>query len=288
MKIFATKLFFILVLTSNVYAGDTQPHSLRYISNVTNDNDPQKGYFVDLLQLAISASAEHYQLQPIYLPMNQQRQVRYLDSGNMDVMWSMTSKEREQQALPIRIPLMKGLLGYRIFVIRKKDQPRFERISHTSELKKFTAIQGNGWPDVEILKYNGLPVETTYWYKAIYKTLSAGHFDYFPRSVLEAHSELSHYQFDNLAIESRHVLYYRSAIYYFVKNGNTQLANAIEKGLRILIADGRFDKLLFEFPEHKIALEQAHLADRTIHKLDNPYLSDQMPEDPALWYAGPQ
>ncbi|WP_416308585.1 hypothetical protein [Neptunicella sp. SCSIO 80796] len=288
MKVFGTVIIISVLVVGYSYSAKGVPQPVRYISNQTNDNDPQKSYFVELLRLALSASGEEYILQPIYLPMNQQRQVRFLDSGNMDLMWTMTTNERELQALPIRIPLLKGLLGYRIFVIRNNDQPRFANLKLKGELKKFKAVQGNGWPDVDVLEYNGFPVETTYWYDTIYKTLSAGHFDYFPRSVLEAHSELNYYHFDNLVIEPQHMLYYRTAIYYFVKKGNVRLAHDIEKGLRTLISDGRFDKFLFEFPEHQAALEAANMPERIIYQLDNPYLPKLTPNDPELWYVPEQ
>ncbi|MCX4029761.1 hypothetical protein H0A36_18915 [Endozoicomonas sp. SM1973] len=46
----------------------------------------------------------------------------------LDVVWSMTSIERETLFTPVRIPLLKGLLGHRIFIIRNGEEQRFEGI----------------------------------------------------------------------------------------------------------------------------------------------------------------
>jgi hypothetical protein len=189
--------------------------------------DEQKHYFLSVLQLAIDKSVSKYgpaQLVTIELPMPQQRQFKSLDDHIIDDMWTMTSNNLEKEALPVRIPLLKCLLGYRVLVIRKSQETQVSAITQLEQLKNLTAVQGFGWADVDILSSNGLKVEESSWYDSIYKSLNAGYYDYFPRSILEAQSELANYSFDNLKIAPLHLLIYPTAIYFFVSKQNSQLA----------------------------------------------------------------
>ncbi|MBC3766992.1 transporter substrate-binding domain-containing protein [Neptunicella marina] len=243
-----------------------------------------EGYYCLLLTAALKASGTEYEARHADIPDIEQRYMMFLNNGDINVMWKMTSNELEEQTLPIRIPLLKGLLGYRLFVIRKQDQAMFRQISYENQLKRLTAIQGLGWQDVAILRDNQYKVETTSWYKSIYKMLHNGYFDYYPRSVIEANTELNQHSFDDLQIEQTLLIRYPTAVYFFVQKDNQKLASAIEKGLKIMQQNGQFDALLFGFAKHKIALQKARLKQRKVFTLDNPRLPETTPTDPALWY----
>ena len=159
----------------------------------------------------------------------------------------------------------------------------FSQSMNLDDIKSLVAIQGKDWLDGNILKINGFNVENTSWMSSIYKTLDAGHVDYFPRSIIEANTEFKQLNNDNLAIEQNILLNYPLAIYFFVHKDNTDLAQSIETGLRKAKADGTFDKLLFEHPDHKEALATANLAKRTLYSIPNPLLPSTVPQDPELW-----
>ena len=57
-----------------------------------------------------------------------------LDSHTLDVMWGATKNSYEQRMLPIRIPLFKGLLGHRLFIIRSDNQSKFNKVSDIRKL----------------------------------------------------------------------------------------------------------------------------------------------------------
>jgi hypothetical protein len=178
---------FFSVFIAKSYAVDVIKHN--GLDESLADN---KNYFIDVLQLAIDKSTS--QSGPakrlvVDIPMEQQRQLKSLDDNILDVMWAMTSIHLEKDALPVRIPLLKGLLGYRVLVVRKDQQQAFSAITQLSQLKQLTAVQGFGWSDVQILQDNGFKVEVSSWYDTIYKSLNSGFYDYFPRSVLEVGAE---------------------------------------------------------------------------------------------------
>lgn len=181
-------IVFFNLLVAKSYAVEVINHN-----GLDGSLTDKKNYFIDVLQLAIDKSTSQYgpaKLQVVDIPMEQQRQLKSLNDNILDVMWAMTSIQREKYALPVRIPLLKGLLGYRVLVVRKDQQQRFSAITQLSQLKKLTAVQGFGWSDVQILQDNGFKVEMSSWYDTIYKSLNSGFYDYFPRSVLEVAEEL--------------------------------------------------------------------------------------------------
>lgn len=252
--------------------------------------DVRSDYFLALLDLALAKtrqSAGDYQLQPAELGMQQERALDSLISNRgVDVVWTITSREREQQLRPIRIPLEKGLYGCRVLLIRTGEQARFDAVQSLPDLATLVAGQGHDWPDTTILRANGLHVETNSNYASSFRMLALGRFDYFPRGVSEAPAELRQHAELNLALERRLLLYYPSAMYFFVNRHNAALAQRLEAGLRQALADGSFDALFRQHPAMREALAVLNQPGRRVLRLNNPLLPEQTPlADKTLWLA---
>jgi hypothetical protein len=252
-------------------------------------DDTRNAYFLAMLQLALEKTAEQgdFQLQPAAEAMPQSRALQRLsDNDGIDVVWSMTSIDREKQNRPIRIPLLKGLMGYRLLIIRAEDQSWFRRVQTIDQLRELRAGQGHDWPDTEILRANGLAVEGAVDYDGLFRMLQLGRFDYLPRAINEPWEELALRPGRGLAVEEGLMLYYPTAEYFFVHRDNNALADRIELGLRRAIADGSFDKLFREHPVNANAFGKANILKRRIIRLDNPLLPPETPFDQAeLWWA---
>ncbi len=247
--------------------------------------DDRNRYPLKVLGLALDKAKVDYELQPSKSNMTQGRALLQMAQGvDVDVVWTMTSKEREEVLLPIRIPLEKGLLGWRIFLIQTKNAGKFANIKSLDDLKKYEAGQGHDWPDTEILRASGLKVKGSPNYDSIFKMLEAGRFDYFPRSVLEIWDEAKSHPDMDLEIEKTVVVQYPTAQYFFVNKKNTQLAGLIESGLQLALKDGSFDKLFLE--EYGEDLKRANLKGRTHFLIGNPLLPAQTPlQDKRLWLS---
>jgi hypothetical protein len=199
-------------------------------------------------------------------------------------MWTMTDIDRESRLLPIRIPLLKGLLGYRICIVNKGDEEKFSKVKSLQDFIKqgFTVGQGHDWPDTKILRANGISVVESTSYNGLFHMLTAKRFDCFARGTNEPWNELANQADKNLAIDRHIAFFYRAPLYYFVNSKQVKLAERIEKGLRAVIADGSFNKLFQN--HHQKALEKAGLDARTIIKLDNPLMPPKTPiKEEALW-----
>lgn len=245
--------------------------------------DGRLQYPLRMLDLAMHKSGVAYQIHPSERPLPQGAALHRIVSGKgVNLMWSMTSLERETQLHPIRIPLDKGLFGYRIALLRAQHKDMLAGVKQLEDLAPYTAGQGHDWPDVAILQSNGLQVLTGNTREALFSMLEGGRFDYFPRSVLEISKELEGGSHPQLVVDEHLLLYYPAAIYFFVRKGDTALARALESGLQKALADGSFDALFYEYFADTI--KHTRLKDRTLLKLNNPALPPATPlADKRLW-----
>ena len=250
-----------------------------------SEGDLRYTYPIRLLELVIKKSDRKYELAPAKVVMQQKRALREIELGSPDlqIIWSMTSKAREQQLLAIRIPIDKGLLGWRLPLVMGQRADQFKNVKSVPDLVNFDAGQEAYWPDTEILRYNGLKVVEINYYDSTFKMLANNRFHYFPRSVLEITNEAKVHEADGIVIDRYIAIHYPAASYFFVNKNNTALAEALRTGLERAIKDGSFDALFNEY--HSPSMLAALLRGRTIIELKNPLLPEQTPLDrKELWY----
>lgn len=247
------------------------------------EGDRRYDYALQLLQLGLSKAGTEYRIQTAEFPMNQERQVVELEAGRtIDVGPIPSSAEREARLLPIRIPINKGMLGWRLGLIRKGDRGLIAGVSTLDDLKRVRLAQGQEWPDTHILRANGINVITAPKYEGLFKMLVGKRFDYFPRSVMEIWDEQA-INAATLEVEPRLALHYFYDAYFMVNRKNTKLAQDIRDGLEKAVADGSFNKLFEEYYGER--LRKARLETRTVIELRNPLLTPETPSDrPELWY----
>ncbi|ODN41796.1 hypothetical protein BGC07_00875, partial [Piscirickettsia litoralis] len=170
-------------------------------------------------------------------PMTNLRKLQSLRSGTIDVIALPTSKTLEAEFLPIRFPLMRGLLGYRALLENKdyiKGKP----------FKSYRFGQGRGWTDVKILENNGFNVVLSQDYASLFPMLNYRRIDFFPRGVSEALNEYKahHAKFKNIAINKHYMLYYPFVVYFFVKKEDVHLHDSILAALNNFKKSGEFEK----------------------------------------------
>ncbi|PUA30893.1 MAG: hypothetical protein B0W54_06120 [Cellvibrio sp. 79] len=243
-------------------------------------------YFTTLLLMALNASKADNEVIDIIFSERDYAQARWVNLAQNEkrnfVIWTMTDKEREQQLRPIRIPLCKGLFGYRVLLIRANDQERFNQVQDLGGLSELLAGQGTHWPDTPIMQRNGLRVTTAETTESLFRMMNAKRFDYFPRGISEAWFELAQRNEKNLVVEKNIMLYYPAALYFFVNKSNEALAVRIETGLEKLIDSGEFDEFFYRHPRVNFGLE--NLTSRRVIKLDNPFLPPEVPvNNPRYW-----
>ena len=273
----------LLILTLGAAPCLAAQDELRYPRAPSGDEFRSR-YALAALQLALDKAGSALRIRPSRHPMEQQRALLHLEQGTaVDVVWTMTSTEREQRLLPVRIPLDKGLYGWRIVILRKDRSELLRDVHSLPELRRLRAGQGHDWPDTQILRSHDLPVEVSASYESLFRMLRAGRFDYFPRAVLEAHDELAHVGNEDLALDRHVVLHYPTALYFFFSRQRPELAETVGTGLELATRDGSFERLFQQY--HGAELARARLTQRQVIELNNPLLPAQTPlQRKELWY----
>lgn len=154
----------------------------------------------------------------------------------VDVIWTQTSTNLEHNLAAIEFPLFRGYSGYRIFLIRKQEQDKFNRITNEEQLKQLVAGQVSFWPDVNVLKSNKYHMVEANTQQSLLSMLLHERFDYMPRTIPEAYREAL--QYDGLTVEKSIALYYPQTYYFFVNKNNTRLKERIELGFSKIERNG--------------------------------------------------
>lgn len=255
-----------------------------------SDQDSRSQYERELLIQALEKTREEYgdyQIKMVGMPMSEWRLIKEIQRGvlinvhEIPVM-SMLNKKN---VIPVLVPLRKGTLGYRVFLIHKDDRQKFQSIESLEQLKKLVAGQGKGWGDVPILRYNGINVVEGNNYEGLFLMLATKRFDYFSRGIGEAPHEYEYRKskIPSLFLEEHILLIYAYPVFFYVNSRFPDIAERINKGLHIMLEDGSFDALFLKYNENLI--RKAKLKKRKIFRIETPNLPNYVPlDDTNLWY----
>jgi hypothetical protein len=269
------------------YANEPAPILVRYPASDSNPYYYKRvKYFVEVLELALTKSGRKYQLEKISLPfMNESRSRINMVNSVYDVHWLNAQNSLDSDVQAIRIPLCKGLTGWRILFIRPENQKEFSTVKTLKHLGNYTAGHGNDWPEVVRYESLQLPQKLSGSWKGLFYMLKQKRIDYLSRSALEIYDEEDAFPELGLKIESHVVLHYPATYYFYVSKSNPQLAKDIQTGLERAIADGSFDKIFNRYFSEKI--KRLHLDKRSIIDMPTPsdasLLADQKTY-PSYWY----
>lgn len=281
MKPLALFLLSLFVAASAARAAD--------LTIIHNKAEPP--YFVELLQDALEHTKDMgaFVLKPSDASFAGSRLIDEIaeDSGQIHIMTRGSNIEEEKRLLPIRIPLDKGLLGYRIMLVRKQDLPRFAAIQNVDELKKLRTGQGSLWPDTKILEGAGFHLVKGSFSPGLTRMLNEERFDMFPRASWEAETDLKRYatEMPDIVVEPSLVVVYPYPRYFMVsrKGAGPAIAARIEAGLRRMIADGSFDRRFEAY--FGPFIEKTRLRERRVFEVENKLLPAETPlADKKLWF----
>ncbi len=235
-----------------------------------------------VLKLAMSKTDKPFVVvTPNGQSVNEARGERLVIAGDLDIQWLSTSREREEKMIAIKIPVYRGILGLRLFLVEKSKHSAISSITSIEELRGFTGGHGSHWSDLSVYPANQLPVVTNTNYDALFEQLKRGRFDYFHRGINEIWQELDRHQ-EHLSVADNIMLFYPHPVYFFVSKNNPELAQNIEKGLRIALEDGSFKALFLE--EHNEIIEKANLKSRKLIVLNNSVNPGETPNIDTSWW----
>lgn len=289
-NLFSLIALFVLGPVTNVWPqSHTEVLEVRYAQRTIGaDLSDYEKHWQSVLELALQKSGTPYRLTPVSgKGLTHARIMRSVNQdGLVNVAYMGTSKEFEKRLRPIRIPVFRGLIGYRILMIRKADQTAFSAVTRFEDVTNFSIGLGIKWSDVEIMEKAGLKIVQVP-YGSLFKALQAGRFDAISRAAYEIEPELRivRKNYPDLAAEQSLILAFRQASFFFVAKKNKRLAEAIETGLLNAYEDGSFMALFNSSPVVKRAREILHEKERRLFWFKNISLSEETRNIPArFWF----
>lgn len=250
--------------------------------------DPRFNDVKEILRMALEKTIPEFGPYELRASAQQTNGLRYLgnlaNENDLNVVWSSTTVEKERSYLPIRIPLRKGILGYRVLLVHKNKQALLKEVRTLDDLKKFSVGQGVGWDDVKLYEANGIKVIEAK-YSNLFRMLSYQRFDFFPRGINEIFNEFEKESPHNpdLVVDDSLLLYYPWPYYFFVSQTNTKLHKRLSLGLQKMIRDGSFDAIFWKY--NGKAIEAANFKKRHVIYMTNHLLPKETPlNDASLWY----
>ena len=252
--------------------------------------DERHLYYWQLLDAALASNRDKYgdyTARPFDSPMTFQRGIAEVESGNgrVNIVSRATNLDLEKRLRPIRIPLDKGLLGFRLFLVMPETQVRLEQVKTLDELRQFTIGQSASWGDVRILQGAGFKLVLADAYTPLFSMLGGRRFDLFARGAIEIEAEwrANRENVPGMLIEKRFALHYPMPRYFFVPRTpeGERMAERIEDGLQRLRVSGEFERRYQAWK--KLVLGGLQLPGRTVFRLPNPELSPEAPSDKFWW-----
>ncbi|WP_370980374.1 diguanylate cyclase [Agaribacterium sp. ZY112] len=255
------------------------------IPKLANDRDK---LVIELIELVLQTQNVKANFIESAEQVSDSRQAEELRSGRLSLLWAGMSQDREEELLPVRVPLFKGIQGHRIFCIRPDKQSYFSAVQNLDDLKRLEAGSGLGWGDTYIIEAAGIPTVTTAKGASLWLMLDGERFDYFPLAIHEPWSEIAARPELNLGVEKTIMLVYPFGMYIYVNKDNQQLHDLLYKGMNAAIDDGSYDKFLFSSPLFKDALIAADVSKRKVIRIPNPFIHPATPVNIEKYWLDPE
>ncbi len=271
-------LIIVTVFASFAATAQAQDAQIIYY-NSTGGKEQTLGF--KALQLALQKIGNPYVLtpSPVGYSTSGGTAEAIANGGKIDILWASPSKATSEKLLSVPFPIDRGLLGMRILLIDGARQNEFSQVKTLDDLKKFIALQGLGWADVDVLRKAGLTVRTGAA-KNLYRMTMGRRGDHFARGAFEALKEqaVEVKNTPGLAVEKTILLQYPSSNTFYVNKNKKKLRDDILRGLEIAWKDGSYNALFLSDPDVNLALTKGDLKNRTVIKIPNP----NFPEDLAI------
>lgn len=186
------------------------------------------------------------------------------------------TKLANEKKILIPLPLMKGLLGYRILIIRAADKEKFVAIKSAQQLQQLRMGIPSTWADAELFRHNGYKVEEKGSFDDLFTRLENNEFDYVTFGANEVTGVFSERaaKSGKLIVDSSLVVFYPFPLVFYVNPDSKALAARVTEGLQIISANGELDKIFNRYFAADLAA--VNLPARAMIKLKNPILPAEM------------
>ena len=252
-------------------------------------NEEVFAYEIAVLRLALNHAPGRHSL--VIMPMphaNQKRifQILKTDPGEINLFFSGFSAQREKAFHQIDIPITRGLLGHRIFIIQQKNKQLVEETNSLDDFRNNLIIgSGNGWPDTDIFRHNGFTVMTGR-YDNLWQMLSSSRYHAFNRGIHEAYVEIGQRQsaHPDLIIDDSVMMVYPLDYFFYLNKDYQHMGAVLKEGLEKAYQSGAFMEHFESHPMIRQVIQDAKPRARRVFRLENPLLTDRIRAIPDKYW----
>lgn len=241
--IFVSSILSLLFWVTNAHSDE-----ITLYAPIMEDSPQQHLFFHDLIKTALEEFGHKTVLVSKKLP--QLRIKKYMDKGELSFFWSLENAQLNEKYIAIKVGLTDGLIGKRVLLIKKGEQPIYDQVKNLQDFKQLDLVagMGKGWFDVEIWKKNGLKYkESSGNWRSIFKMIPHGRdYNYISRGVNEIQVEAKEYT--NLEIEKNLLFNYDHDCYFYLSkvghHSGVQYKKIIEQAMINAQKSGLIQRLI--------------------------------------------
>lgn len=246
-----------------------------------NKSPARRIYETALLQACVNQTNEEYGSMSVrvdntdYASANDEANIFNLQA---DILVTVAGnvKFEDKQKLVIPQPLTKGLLGFRLLLVRNESLATFSQIKTANQLQALSIGIPETWADADLYRRNRYKVTEQGKLNDLFLLLKEGFFDYVALGANEIEEIFTHRAapIGGISIEPSLMFYYAFPLVFYIHPNKPDLAQRIAKGLNQIIANGQFDMLFMHY--HGDVVQRLNLANRQMFTLTNPRLPADM------------
>jgi ABC-type amino acid transport substrate-binding protein len=246
-----------------------------------NKSPARQNYELALLEACLYVTNQEYG--SVNVRVNNTDYPNADDEGNIfasgvDILVTVAGnvKFQDKQKLVITQPLTKGLLGYRLLLVRDESLASFAQISKPQQLQALSIGIPQTWADAELFRHNQYKVVEKGTLDDLFSLLKKGTFDYVALGVNEIEEIFTQREVATLgiSIEPSLMLYYDFPLVFYVTSTKPSLAQRVKDGLNKIVTNGEFEVLFEQY--HGDVVKRLNLREREVFTLHNPALPAEM------------
>ncbi|BDX07918.1 substrate-binding periplasmic protein [Planctobacterium marinum] len=263
---FTKKMLFLIFACGLSFATHSAPKQT-IVYPVSIDLQDKRDLYTVAVVKVIFARSKRYQLQALPLRREYDKLLALLKRGELDIAWGGASATNIEQFRAVDFPIMRGLIGYRLFLVKKSNKDMLKNVAQLNDLKPYTIGQGSTWVEIDMFQRAGLQVVPAESYPALFSMLANGRFELFPRSILEISNELNTFSQYELEVADHVALHYDFALLFYVNKNNKQLHQYLTERLKDPVIKLQIEQLFNKY--YRDSLDKYHYEHRRVIKLPN-------------------
>lgn len=246
-----------------------------------NKSVARQCYEVELLQACLSVTEKDFGAGNLHVdntdyPLAEDEGAVFEQGTDILVTVAGNVKFSSKPKIIIEKPLAKGLLGFRLLLVRADSLDFFKQIKIAKQLQEISIGIPKTWSDAELFRHNDYAVVEDGTFEELLPRLKSKAFEYaaLGANEIEEFVDARVAAQDGVFIEPTLMLYYPFPLVFYIHRAKPDLARRVADGLQIIMANGEHERLFVKHHGDVVARLQLHK--RTVFHLHNAAMPQSM------------